>query len=110
MNFLFSPQQIDTEKARLRAVADKAHEAYPQYAGHWDGPEWKLGIVVKNVKTKTGLAFQVNDWILVKVSGVIPSGPYSGMLGFTGYSFRNGVDTALLQENFRFVEGVESWA
>lgn len=48
---------LDTTTADLRAIADFENRKYPQYAGHWDGPEWILVEITTDVRTKLGRAF-----------------------------------------------------
>ena len=83
-------------KAVLVAEAEAQNSKYPQYKGHWSGPEWKLFLIKKNVKTKMGLAFEKGEVVLGKVDALpIESGPYIGQQSFTCYSSRNRIDTGL---------------
>lgn len=83
-------------KAVLVAEAEAQNAKYPQYKGHWDGPEWKLFMIRKNVRTKMGLAFEKGEVVLGKVNSTpIFSGPYAGQQSFTCYSAKNRIDTGL---------------
>ena len=74
----------------IRNSAKAAHAQYPQYAGHWDGPEWILVEVTRTVKTKLGAAFVKGDISLGKVE---TEGPMAG--SWTIYSVSNKVDTGV---------------
>jgi hypothetical protein len=82
-------------KSTLIAEAERQNAMWPQYKGHWSGPEWTLFVVRKDVKTKLGLAFKLGDIVLGKEHGLIESGPYEGQISYTCYSSRNKIDTAL---------------
>src|SRR6185295_1878541 len=71
-----------TAMITLRMAADKAHAAYPQYRGHWDG--WKLGRVIRDVETKAGVAFRAGDLALYN-----PARPFFPDSPITTYSVRN---------------------
>ena len=75
----------------LKAEAARAHEAYPQYAGHWDG--WELGQIAHDVKTKRGLAFQKGDLVLVNPRSM--GFDFEVLAPLVAYSWRNRVDTAI---------------
>lgn len=79
----YLPQE-DAKKA-LRTDAEKSHEQYPQYAGHWDNH--KIGRVTRTVKTKMGLAFEKGDLCLYAEDII------DGKACRTAYSNRNGSDT-----------------
>lgn len=90
------PQDAVAVKSALIAEAEKHHEKYPQYRGHWSGPEWKLLLIRKDVKTKLGVAFRAGDVVLGKFNDhVIECGPYEGQQSSTCYSRRNKCDTAV---------------
>lgn len=76
-----------TKEDVIRA-AEEAHARYPQYRGHWRGPEWKLVLVRRTVRTKMGVAFERGD---VTVARPDPCHPCY----VTAYSLRNAVDTML---------------
>lgn len=90
------PAILERLKSALIAEAERHHEKYPQYRGHWSGPEWKVLIIRKDVKTKLGLAFRSGDVVIGKFNDhVIESGPYKGQLSSTCYSSSNKCDTAV---------------
>lgn len=77
------------------ATADEAHAQYPQYAGHWNGPEWQLGEVARQVRTKSGVAFRRGDIVLFRerTEEECRAGCAPGFV--TAYSVRNGIDTSV---------------
>lgn len=78
------------------AAADEAHEMYPQYAGHWNGPEWQLGEVARQVRTKSGVAFRRGDIVIFRERTEEELRAIPETAGFvTAYSVRNGVDTSI---------------
>lgn len=77
-------------RASLAAYAAHTHQQYPQYAGHWDGPEWVLVRISQTIRTKSGVAWWEGDLAIAKR---LP-GP-GGWGGWLAYSIRNGVDTQL---------------
>lgn len=86
---------VRDQRLALIAEAEQQNAQWPQYRGHWSGPEWDLYIVRRDVKTKLGLAFRRGQVALGKESGVIESGPYTGQKSFTLYSSLNKCDTGL---------------
>lgn len=84
-------QSIDL-LATLKKDAAAQVAAYPQYSGHFD--DYVLVTVIRQVKTKMGLAFDKNEVTIAK--------PYKAPLaGFDDYrtvwSFKNGCDTSILK-------------
>lgn len=104
-----APEFLAKIKEACRNAAIKAHENLPQYKGTFDGPEWMLARFLTRIQTKSGEAFFSGEYALVKVGGVISAGPYKGTLSFVAYSEANKIQTAVRPEDFRFVEGIESW-
>jgi len=86
------------------SIADALHSQYPQYKGHWDGPEWKLGRINRSVTTKLGVAFEAGDVILYK------DGSELGGQSFTAFSIRNNVDTVIVDsyKGRQFSRSIES--
>jgi hypothetical protein len=81
----------------LIVEAERRHAQYPQYVGRWNG--WVLGIIKRDVKTKTGLAFKKDDVVLVKpevrdLTGVTFD-TRKDKRSLTAYSFRNNIDTGV---------------
>jgi hypothetical protein len=58
--------EIDCAMADIRIIANFDHAKYPQYKGHWDGPEWTLVKVTKAIKTKMGKAFYEGELALAR--------------------------------------------
>jgi hypothetical protein len=90
---LASPDAIRAYEA---AVAD--HARYPQYAGHWDGPEWVAVRLRRDVVIRGGKSFERGDITIAKIDSPEKAGPYSrypDVLFITAYSFRKQVDTAV---------------
>lgn len=92
-----SDQTIDIQGVRTAIVdqANAAHRQYPQYAGHWDGPEWRVVRVTRRVETKMGVAFEAGD---VTIGN--PDADH-----FWAYSFRNNIDTAVAPDWVDVLEG-----
>ncbi len=73
-----------------KVEAEKDHQQYPQYQGHWDG--WGLVQVTKKIKTKMGVAFEKGDIVLCNfaVRFGLKLEAYT-----TAYSFRNRCNTSI---------------
>ena len=79
----------------IRRLAAAQHDAYPQYDGHWDGDEWILAVIKKDVFTKMGQAFMKLDIVLAKyrrASSLEDIGE-TGHDSWIIYSVRNGINT-----------------
>src|SRR5262245_24018887 len=97
--------------ARVRAAVVEGAEAalarYPQYAGHWDGPEWFLIRLTKRVRTKLAVAFEPGGITLAKVDQLDARffGPGETPRPFTtAWSQRNRIDTSVRPGDFERVE------
>lgn len=89
----------------MRATAEAAHAQYPQYAGHWD--DWTVGMVTKRIRTKSGVAFEKGDQVMVSPDTRSERIPPRGLDKYrpydewpvkqfrTCYSFRNQIDTSV---------------
>lgn len=53
-------------RAAIIALANAWHAPYPQYANHWDGPEWRLVRAKKGVSTKGGPTFRRGDYLIAR--------------------------------------------
>ena len=78
---------------------------YPQYAGHFD--EYKIVRIVKQIKTKSGVAFEKDEFAIAKP--VIehftrPNGTKGK--GITVWSTRLGWDVGILRKDVDIVEGL----
>jgi len=73
----------------LKRLAARNHRQYPQYDGHWDGPEWVLVKVTRTIRTKMGVAFKRGETALGRPSG----------MGWTVYSVSNRCNTAVPTKN-----------
>lgn len=91
------PTPVSTVAAQVRAVAATAHAAYPQYNGYWDGAEWRLVRIRRNVRTKAGVAFCKGDYTLLRHA------EYADGPSETAYSIRNQCNTGLLVRDFEEV-------
>lgn len=80
---------LDTTTADLRAIADFENRKYPQYAGHWDGPEWILVEITTDVRTKLGRAFFAGELALAKRDTL------EGKSVWTAYSRSNRCNTVI---------------
>lgn len=91
---------LKATKAFLVAAAVEAHKAFPQYAGHWSGPEWRLVIARRDIKTKMGLAAKQGECVIACVFNKtgLPAGEWSNAITF--YSTRNACDTVVRESDF----------
>lgn len=92
----------DDRKGLLKRHAKSAHSQFPQYDGHWDGPEWVLVKVTRRVRTKLGVAFEKGDVTLARPNEPVTDPGLSPATlaelnkpGWTAYSVRNSINTAL---------------
>ncbi len=59
--------------------------------------------ITKDVKTKLGLAFRKGDALVtVYESGIIETGPYAGKMGYSAFSIRNNIMTAIRPTHFAY--------
>lgn len=99
--------QTDVNSVRtshaVRTAAYSQHAKYPQYAGHWDGPEWHLVEFVKPVKTKGGLRFDRGDVTLLRVEemSAIDREVSGRTHSHVAYSIRGGIDCAVPARSYR---------
>lgn len=75
-------------KEEIVRLAEEAHRQYPQYRGHWRGPEWKLVLIRRAIRTKMGVAFERGDVTIAR-----PSEEHPGHV--SAYSLRNEIDTMI---------------
>lgn len=83
-----------------QANADNA--AYPQYKGHWDGPEWVLIYVKDKIVTKGNrVAFMPGDVTIAQpwIEKGNPIGPQEEC--WSAYSLRNKINTVIPRRLFR---------
>jgi len=83
MSNITSAPEFDRMRAQLRGIADRQNAQWPQYRGHWDGPEWIVVQIHQRVSTKLGVAFERGDYAIAK----------KGEFGWVAYSDRNAIDT-----------------
>jgi len=81
----------DLVRRLIVALADRRHAAYSQYAGHWSGPEWNVGTIRADIRTKGGLRFAAGDVVIYKTF----SAAWMSRADTTAYSVRGGVDCAI---------------
>lgn len=80
----------------LRAIAEAQNAEYPQYRGHWDGPEWIVVRFNRDVRTKMGLAFRKGEYALAQAVSKAPGeGLYPNVPFRTAYSTNNRIDTSV---------------
>ncbi len=107
---------LDKLTESRRADAEQAHARYPQYANHWD--DWRIAEITRRVRTKSGVAFERGDLVLVApttyTEKVPPRGqPFAEYHEWperefaTAYSFRTGNDTAVLATEVREVQVID---
>lgn len=94
-----SVTEHDERVRTLKAQAATQLAAYPQYRGHFDGAEWVLVKIARDVRTKMGLAFAAGDYVLA-FAEEIPEEERQFMrhpreVSIMGYSFRNKITTAI---------------
>lgn len=83
-------------------LAEEYHAKWPQYKDHWRGEEWKPVRILRNVRTKSGLAFTEGERTIGRQAEGVPEHdipPY-----VVGYSTANHIDTALPQGAFEWGE------
>ena len=68
-------------------------------------PRWAR--ITKDVTTKLGLAFRKGDAVTVYESGIIESGPYTGKMGYSAFSERNDIFTAIRPTCFKLEGGAQ---
>jgi hypothetical protein len=75
---------------RLEVIerAAAAHAEYPQYDGHWRGPEWKIVRMRRQQEGKMGVSFEAGDITLAREQ---IGGEFDG--SWFGYSWRTECDT-----------------
>lgn len=82
----------------VRFHADDRHTQYPQYAGHWDGPQWRLVRFTRHVATKGGCRFAAGDYTIADLSpNPLPAVPQPYV---TAYSARGHVNTSVARTDF----------
>ena len=75
----------------LNALKDKAMRQmslYPQYDGHFE--KYQLVLVDRDIRTKMGLAFEANEYAIMKPDRFPSMSNY-----VTVWSMRNGCDTSV---------------
>lgn len=75
--------------AYIRSVAAAASAQWPQYRGYWDGAEWILVQIQREIKTKAGIAFRQGELALAKKDTL------EGRSVWTAYSRTNNINTCL---------------
>lgn len=91
---------IDELRRSIIAEAADAHAQYPQYEGHWDGPEWRLAVFTGRVRTKGGIAFEKGDVTIARP----PANRDEHDRHPVAYSRRNRIDTAVYPKDFYWVQ------
>ncbi len=79
----------------IKRLAAERHAHLPQYAGHWDGDEWRLVKLTQRVAGKGGVRFEPGDIALGKVEYGMGS-----RSGYTAYSMRGMVDCSVPHFDF----------
>ena len=86
VNSIFAANGAAEAAAVARAIADRDHAEYPQYAGHWD--DWGLAQVTTDLISKGGVQAHEGDIVLYRRP--------TSLLGYgehgTFYSLRLGWD------------------
>lgn len=104
-----APEQI---RAMVIAVADAQLAQYPQYAGRFNGGEWRAAFVTRVIKTKVGLAFLDDDVTIARgeteqereqIGAPMLRGGY-----VLAYSVRNKVTTSIPAKSVEFLEEARS--
>jgi hypothetical protein len=80
----------------IRDIANAANSQWPQYRGHWDGPEWKLVQMSARTRTKLGVAFEAGDITLAHRD--------PQFRGWFAYSVRNNIDTLVSSRKVREIK------
>lgn len=91
INIRASVQDPNETHAEVIRLAAETHAPYPQYIGHWNGPEWHLVVFRRRVTTKMGTAFEKGDVTLARHYVA----EWDDKPHLSAYSIRNGIDTSV---------------
>ncbi len=86
---------VDASVSAIRAKMAELANKYPQYVGHFDA--YVPVLVLSDVRTKMGLAFQKGEIALAAPISKSIFGDYYR----TVYSLRNNVDTRILKGDMK---------
>jgi hypothetical protein len=86
-----------TKKTTPKRSAEKEQQDVVRAFG-MTNPRWAR--ITRNVRTKLGVAFMVGDEVTVYDSGIIECGPLAGEKGYSAWSVRNGIMTAIRPTHF----------
>ena len=98
------PNVISLRQA-LQAQAAAQVSQYPQYAGHFD--DYKIVRIVKQIKTKSGVAFEKDEFAIAKpvIEHFTRPNGRRGQ-GITVWSIKRGWDVGVLRKDVDIVEGL----
>ena len=85
-------------KEYVKAQAEVEHRRYPQYEGHWSGPEWRVARITRDVRTKMGPSFVAGDVTIVR------SDEEGDPRWVTAYSTRTKIDTSIPANRVEYLE------
>lgn len=71
-------------RTAIIALADRWHAQYPQYAGHWNGTEWKLVRAKRTISTKGGTTFRKGDYLIAREQTPAETARYTQDRAFLG--------------------------
>lgn len=100
------PLALSILKREIRDEASARHAQYPQYEGHWNGPEWRIARVSRSIRTKLGQAFESGELVLARDRDA--SELAQGVDGAVAYSRSNGINTVIPETALEFVEAVQA--
>jgi hypothetical protein len=89
----------ETVRSLVREKAAADHAQYPQYDGHWDGDEWAVVEILRDVTTKAGRSFDKGDLTIARrpEARSVNLDPDLAT-GWFAYSVRTKIDTWLRNE------------
>jgi len=92
--------------AELRRVADDQNKGRPQYVKFWDGPEWRVARVKRDLRSKMGVGAVKGELVIAKMatSHEMRAGVSIIVPDVTYYSSRTKVNTSTKPGNVAFLE------
>jgi hypothetical protein len=99
------------QKENVITLAEADHAQYPQYANYWRGSEWRLCRILKDVKTKLGVAFKAEDITIgrLRTPQELDQAPELATTAIV-YSQRNRANTAVTLTKLEWLETPEAAA
>lgn len=93
LNRAFADHGAECALDFIRDTATSGHRLYPQYAGKFDGEQWRLGRVRHTIRTKGGERFVAGDVVMFEAP--FDGWDYAVARECTAYSVRGGIKVAV---------------